>query len=486
MVTWNVTVDGQTVTKVFDVSYGSGQTGKIGNASVLCANNSGNRSFESGETVVIKKNGTTDFTGYIVGKPSKTGPEGVALELKAADKRVEFKYEQVNRVFYEMDTGEIIREAVANRIQPLSKTYIDNFSSLSGWSSDAPVFELGNIDSQNLEEYGWNFLFLGFPEGAGSDKNVYKATFTSVPSSAIPGNGQIDTFGTRILVNNRGQQFEAEVNLRDNAGNNYNWPLNLSGNDFEVYELRTEEATPNASIGSKLSTNGALEYRFRINGALPEARAIGLDHAYTIPFTTNSRNTPITTGDIQNTGNVITRRIDRSLFDMIKEFSTEDGYISYIDTGDSLHYEPAGTSVTDKSIDYNTTPVTSAEFNHDFRNITNKVTVQGANQIRVTLEDTASIQYYGISPREEPIVDKQLQTKNEAIRRGQGYLRRNAWDDVAMTFEVADTSYQSINIGDGITVNWPPENITGSYTVSQLDTNTHGIVTIGLTSTDSI
>lgn len=490
MVDWTATVGGTTVEKVFDVRYTSGESTKIGEATIEAANTSTNRSFSSGEEVIIRKNGTVDFRGYLTGKPTKAGPNAATVELEAADKRLELKHQQVNRVFYQMDTGQIIRDAVTTTVAAKATDSsrgapVHRGTSTTDWSATIPIFELANIDSQQLAKAGNNFLFCGFPSGTGAEQSIFKATFTGVPSSAIP-DGQIEALRTRLSVNDRGQQFNIEVNLRDNAGNNYNWPLDRAGQKFDVHELRAADAVPDAEIGSALDTNGALEYRFELQGELPESRAAGLDYAYTVPFATQARETPISVAGVKDTGNVITRRVNRSVFELIKELGTEDGYYSYIDTNDVLHYHPAGQNQAPESITHSDTVVTGAEFDRDYRNIVNKVTVQGDDDIQVTLEDSQSVSFYGISPREEPIVDQKIQTDDEATRRGKGYLRKNAWDDTAITFEIADTTYQSLNIGDTITVDWPPENVSGSWTVTKLSTDTNGIVTVDLTGAEAI
>lgn len=482
MVQWNATIDGTSVQNIFNIDIDDGSTNKLGQAIIECSNNTANRAFGSGEKVYINKNGQRVFSGFVTGKPSKAGTNSATLNIECKDTRLELKYEQVNRVFYQMDSGNIIKEALGNEVTPESATYVHTGKELTGWSSDAPVFELGDIPSQTLFEAGYDFLFVGWHEGASGSYNV---TYTNVPSRAIPGDGQIDRMETRVLVNNRGQQFNMEVNLRDNSGNNYNWPINLSGNDFSLYELNAEEAVPEASIGTPLSTNGALEYRFEIDGQLPESRAVAIDYARTYPFSTSSRSTTLTDTGIETTGNTITRRVDASIFDLIKDLSTEDNFISYATPQDVLHYEPSG-QTNAPEITYSNTPVIGADFKRDYENIINKVTVQGAGDIRVTLRDKQSIKFYGVSAREQPIVDKSIQSKKDAVARGRGYLREKAWDDTAFEFEIADESFKSTTIGQDIYINWPPENIQGIYGVSSVSDTREGIVTLGITASDAL
>lgn len=491
MVSWNVTIGGTTIDGIFEVNYDGGKTDKLGKASIVCANNSNNRSVSSGDEITIEKNGDVDYTGYVSGKPTEGGAKGVELEIEGIDKRAELKYQQVNRVFYQKDTGEIIRSSINSKIKPTSPPnedkgyWLHQGDSLTDWSSNIPKFSLGGIANVSLSESGGEFIFCGWPQGSGKNVAVFEATFNAVPSKAIPGDGQIDTFYTRLSVNDNGEQFSLEIDLRDNAGNNYIWQPEL-GNKFQEMELKAENAVTEPTIGNKVSTDGTLEYRFKIDGSLPEGRGAAIDYASANPYRLQSRGTDIVPSEVEDTGNIITRRENKSIYEMVEEFSTEDGYVSYIDKSDVLHYEQSGQAFGGLEIDFNSTPVTAAKFNRDYEQITNKVIIQGAGDIRRTFKDSQSIQFYGISAREEPLVDKEIQTEEEAKRRGRGFLQKNAWNDAAFEFEIADADYKSLQVGNEIVVNWPPEGINDSFVVTQVETDYNGIVTVTLTSSESI
>lgn len=483
MVEYNITVNSVTLTEIFDVNYDQGEVQSLGSATVICGNNSNNRAISSGETITIEKNGEIDFTGYITGKPTKAGANATEIEIQASDKRLELKERQVKRLFYEKDTGQIIRSMVNTSstsfdLEREVGRFIFQGDSESGWDTNIPRFSLGDIVTTTLQEKGSNFLFFGWPEGSG--QKIYSATYNNVPSDTLVGDGQIDTFFTRFAINNNGGIFNAEVDLRDNYGNNYIWPLELKESGFREYELKAENATPNANLGEKITSNGTLQYRFKIDGNLPDSRGLAIDYASTIPFKTESRDTDLDTSGVNDSGNIITRRIDRPIFQAIMEFSLEDGFISYIDSGNVLHYEPAGQN-EGKSINFNETLVVDAEFDRDYENITNKVTVKGDGDISVTVPAPDSIEFYGVSPREKPIVDESIQTEDEAIRRAEGFLKKNSWDSEAFSFVIGDTSYQTLSVGDEVFVNWPPENISGTFQVSNSSTDKYGLVTIDIT-----
>jgi len=484
MVQWDVTVGSVTLDSIFDVSYNNGRTEGLGEATVVCGNNTNNRAIESGDEIQISKNGTLDYRGYIIGKPTKAGASRTELEVKAVDKRMELKHQQVNRVFYETDTGEIIRKILNEKLVPFSFSndlgeFIHKGESASEWDTNIPKSSEGGIVSLSLENQGSDFMFFGWPSGSGS-QDSYHATYDSVPTDATVGDGQVDTFYTRLAINNNGGPFSAEVDLRDNFGNNYIWSLELPESGFTEFELKAEDAVSDANIGSPVSTDQTLEYRFSIDGTLAGARGVAIDYASAIPFEVDSRDTDITPGGVTDSGNVITRRIERSAFQTLKEFAVEDQFISYVDIDDVLHYENAGQN-TAREIDFSSTNVVDAEFNRDYQDVTNKVTVQGDGDIRVTIPQPDSIEFYGVSSRDEPIVDTEIQTEEEAIRRGRGFLSNKAWDDEAFKFVIANTEYESVSLGDDILVNWPPENIAGTFQVSNSETDKDGLVTISIT-----
>jgi hypothetical protein len=484
MVNWDITVGGVTLNQIFDVQYDNGESKKLGEATIVCGNNINNRSVESGDEVEIVKNGETDFKGYVTGKPTKAGATKTEIEIKVVDKRAELKYQQVNRVFYQEDTGDIIRKVLDEKLVPYTLdsenygNFIHKGESKDNGSTDIPKFSLAEIVSVSLEEVGNGFLFFGWP--AGSSNSPYHITVDNLPDRTIPGDGKLDTFYTRMVLNNKGDMFTVEIDLRDEFGNNYIWNPELPESEFKTYELKAEEAVSESSIGEKVTTDGTLQYRFNIDGSVPDSRGLGIDFSSTIPFSTTSRETDLSPAGVQQSGNVITRRIERSAFEMIKEFSTEDEFIFYVDMNDILYYEPPGQN-EGLDIDYNNTTVVDASFDRDYKDITNRVTVQGDEDIRVTVEDSSSVNFYGISSREEPIIDKAIQTEKEAKRRGEGYLKENAWDDEALEFVIANSDYQTLSLGDNVYVNWPPESITGTYTVSNVETNKEGLVTINLT-----
>jgi len=473
MVNWSAEIDGTAVEAINGVEPTSGDEGKLGTCKLVVGDTQTNRAFSSGDDAVVKRNGSVEFDGKVTKAPT-AGKNKEQLEFTISDNRVVLRYIEVHRPFYQVDSGEIIRRAVQEEATVRSPETIHEGSSLTDWTSDTPEFELLSSDEKRVHEHGSDVIFAGWPA---DESGEYSVTYTGVPSAAVPGDGQVMRLTTRMLVNNRGDQIECEVDLRDNAGNNYIWTPERLDTNFREYTFAAEDAETEASIGTPLSTDGALQYRFRLKGQLPEPRAVGIDHAQTLPFVTQTRNVDVTVSNVEDTGNVITRRFDENVMQMLKTLGEEDGYDSWVDENDDLHYEPGGGRPAPLSIT-DSTPITDYSFNRDYDRITNKVTVQGAGDIQVTAVDNASIGFYGISEREDQIVDREIQTQAEADRRATEYLEANAWHDTAISFEVADLSYADVSVGEGMRVQWSPENVDKIYTVTKTEVDNAGYVTL--------
>jgi len=478
MVTWEVLVEGTAVDALVDVKPKGSDEGNLARAQVVCGNTPANRAIQSADEVLINKNGTEEFDGSVVKKPT-TGDKGDFLELVVADERAELFYEEVHRPFYDMDTGTLVEEAILQRAQTLNSVTVHaGDESGSEWDSDVPVFEKCGFTSKRYRDRGTDLIFCGWREGASGE---YSVTYDSVPAAAIPGEGQISRLKTRLLANNTGDQIKGELELTDNAGKTYVWTLPRLNSNFETFNLRAEDATTSASIGSVNGSPGTLEYRFALGGELSEPRAVLIDYAETLPFSLESRNTSLTATGVQTTGRTINRRYDATIMELLNELSEEDGFTSYVEE-DDLKYEPSGQTVAPKSIDFDGgTPVVDYSVERDYDRIVNKLTVQGSGDIQVTVQDNASIEFYGLSPREEQLVDKEIQTSGEAQQRGEQILDSEAWHESALSFSVADSTFSDVRVGEAIQITWPPDDVDGEFIVSGKEIDNRGIVTLTAT-----
>ena len=475
---FTVTVGGTTVDGLFEVEFSGADEEKLGTAEVQVKNSASNRAFEFGEEMIIQRDGETVWTGYLEKKPP-TGSRNLKLNLTARDKREELQFVEVHRPWFETDSGTVVQEMVDTEVQPRSPVRVHTGDDLSNWDSDIPTFELADLTGVSFQNYGDDLLFLYWGEGASGS---YSATFDGVPANAVD-DAEILWFETRYLFNNAGAFFSAEVELRDASGNSMVWDLPVpDGVEFQKVRLPLEEAT---TTGAELSGSLELEYRVEISGSLPEARAGLIDYGRTRPFGTSSRDTGLSTVDVQASGRDITRRFDASVFEAIAQLAVEDGATSFVDAADDLHYEPSGDTDSPESITYSSTRVVEIDPNRDATDITNKVVVQGAGDLQVPLKSSASIEFYGVSARERPLVNKEIQNEGELRDFGEGYLNEEAWNDTDITFTVADPSFKNVRVGQSLFVDWPPEDLNGFFTVSEVRTDTAGRVEIGVTGSSS-
>lgn len=485
MTTWDVQIGGVSVDALQEVTAGSEDDGTLGTARVIAANTQANRNIDYSQEAEVFRNGVSEYLGFVTKKPS-LGSTSERLEFTIADQRVELRYIEAHRPFYQMDPGAILREGITETATVKSPVSIHRGSSTSDWSSDTPEFGLVSASAQQLQDEGSDVLGMGFPEGS---TGTYEAIYSGVPSDAIPGDGQIIRLTTRMLANSFGDQFSVEVELNDNAGNTYVWPLERVDSNFKTYSFAAEDAQPSSTLdgASVHGVDGTLVYRVNLKGSLSENRAIALDYANTLPFDLNSRSTEVGVGAVEDVGTVITRRFDENLMEMLASLGEEFGHTSWVDDTDTLHFEPAGASNAPLNISYQNTPVFEVNVDRDSDQIVNRVTVQGGEgaggeKILVTASDSASIEFYGLAPREQQVVDKNLQTQADARRKAEGFLAEHAWDDVALSFRIADRNYADTRVGQAITVTWPPEDITAeTYTVSSVEQHDDGSVTVGMT-----
>lgn len=186
MPAYTVEVEGTPLDSVSHVERETADEGELGTAKVVCSNTTANRSVESGDNALIKRNGETIFRGKITKAPTR-GQTGEQLEFTIADKRVILKYIEAHRPFYNMDPGAIVRSAVTEQAQVRSPRFVHTADDLTDWDSDTPEFDLLSVNDKQLHEYGSDAVFAGWPGGASGE---YELTYDGISSSAIPGDGK--------------------------------------------------------------------------------------------------------------------------------------------------------------------------------------------------------------------------------------------------------------------------------------------------------
>lgn len=480
MVSWDVQIGGISVDALQTVDVRQKEGGTLGRARCQAANTQANRNVDYSQEAIVYREGVEQFRGPVTKKPS-LGQQNGRIEFTIHDKRFELSLIEAHRPFYQEDPGEIIRRAVTEKATIKSPVRVHEGSSATSWTATTPESGLVGADDQRLQEYGSDVFAVGIPNGA---SGVYEAQYTAVPSAAIPGDGQVVRLTTRLMANNQADAFEGEVDLRDNAGNNYIWKFERLDTNFREYQFSGQDAVTESYLapGDENTNNGTLVYRFNAKGQMPENRAIAIDHCDILPYTTQTRGSSVSVAEVQNVGDTINRRHDESVLEIVKKYSTEYGYTSWVDENEVLHFEPAGGTGAPVSITQASTPVVEADFDKDSTDIKNKVTVQGSGGVQVTAVDSSSVQFYGLSEREDQIVDEQIQTEQEAANRAEGFLEDEAWDDQAITFTIADRDFTGVQVGQAITIDWPAEDVLAeTFAVSGVNQREGGLVDVSVT-----
>lgn len=463
----NVTIGGQEPEALIDIQNNS-QTDDLGSSTIVVGDTQFNRTeFNSGDKVLIERTGGDTWTGYLTGDP--TSESDGTIQIEAMDSRYELKNSNVSRPFFNVDDSTIIDEVVTTKVEERGSQDIHRGSSLANWESDFDVFELGNLATKKLHDKGSDIIFGGIREGG---SGTYAIRYTDVDPSAVPGRAQIYKLVTRFIANDVGDQMTVDIELVTNNGLSIMWTVEPQGGSFQEYELSLEDAEP-----GQLTEPNTLEYRFNISGNITDNTGVGIDFATTYTFTLNDRDTSLSTSGVRETGRKISRRFDESALEVVQNLEVEQNYQSWIDEDEVLHFAPAGGQESDLQIIRGETAVTEAEFDRDYDNIINEVKVQG-DGVQENVRDAESVRYYGVSSRDEPLVDESIKTREEARDRGNGYLQKHAWDEVVATFTIADTNYQSVSKGSSIFVDW--SDLQGYFVVGEKSVNQAGYVTLEL------
>lgn len=454
---------------LIDIGTESQDEQKIGELKAEVVDNSFNRGLiEQGAEVLYERPSKPDFAGVITSTDYEGDAESVTFG--AMDDRVELKHIDLQRVFYNRDSGLVVRDAVEQRAEALEQTYIHQGNDTADWESDFDEFGLYGGRTTRWET-GGDLVFAGIRSGSSGS---YAMRYTGVTDSATPESGKLIRLETRVLGNGRGADMSLEVEYVDTGGTSYVWSdLGIASADFEEYSLDAQDAEPGDNPA------GTLEYRVDVKGTLTENRGFWVDYARTTPFRTTQRDAKISAGNIEPTGREITRRFTGSAFEMLQDLGEEERFNSWVE-GDLLFFEPVGSRTRDdRSIVRGTTPVADISVDKDSEGVVNEVPVRG-DGFDVVVRDSASIDFYGVAPRSEPVTDTSLKTEQEGIERGRGVLSKRAWDDQAVEVEVADSAYEDLRIGDAVPVDWPTQNLDATLIVTEKSTDRSGLVSLTL------
>jgi len=470
-----VLVDGTRATQVIDVEYENTTGSSIGSATVSVANTNANRSlFKPASRVEIRKNGSTVWSGEVLGKPSNTSGRNLTLDVEAETFAGQAEYGKVTRPFVELSRADIVRQAVDKQIKPFTDTKkITYAETVTDWSANDVVDDLEKTDdSKGINEFGQDTVFVGMRNGSSGTGTV---TYDAVPTSAVPGRRVLEV-ETRLIVNNRGDVFDLSLTVVDDAGIAYTWTIDApTGSSSKTYKLPVEDATIETG-----DTPLTARLDAEISGVLPDSRAIAVDMIRTTPFELVDRGTDLT-ADVDDTDDKITRQVNKSVLSLADDIATEVGATAYVTADQTLRFETQAPSAQYSITDDTSTGVVDVDVDRDF-DVKNQVTVSGKDDLQATFTDSSSVQFYNSSvPKPEPITDTSLRTSEQLETRARGFLAENAFEDSAIEFTLAGAQWRDVSAGEVIDVTYPPESINGTFLIDSVGRTPGGFVTIALT-----
>lgn len=473
-----VEVDGIEATDIIDISFGKETGDSIGTAELTVSNTDVARAqFRSGSDVVIYEqspDGTFEasWSGEVIGTPSNVSRRNMTLEIEAETKTAQLEYAKINRPFIERTSSEMVELAVSETVAPTAQTVqVTDGSSLDGVSSNGDNFEFLDTGS-DIVRFGDNAIYADVNRNHEGDLYVE----FDVPVDAIP-ERRILKAKPRLVVNNGGGIFDVTLTAVDAGGIQYKWDIAADGaGEYLDADYPVEEA--DITTGA---TPGTVRLTLSNTKPIPESRAVAIDAIEFATFRTDTRDIGIEVV-AEDTEFRSTKRIDKSILELVSELSEEEGYENYVSTDDTLRFEPVGIENAPVEIDENDpeSGIVDIEVDRDF-DVRNRVTIQGRGDLQASFEDAASIQFYNVnSPKEEAIDAPSLRTREQLRRRARGYLNENAWDDTAITIKAIGSKYRDVKRGQAIPITVPSEDVEGTFVVSSTGRTNEGYTTIGV------
>lgn len=489
MTTPTVKIGGTTVTGISDVEYSRSKDGNIGKAKVSVSNTPANRALANpGASLEIYKNGNLRWFGDVTGKPSVSSRRNLLLEIQAETGEARLEHAKIRRPVIERTPGRMVESVVNNKSDPtLRQTTLDDGSDPSVWETNANFVDVINSTSAPATQ-GGNSLYLDMPDG--TDKDVTYMEKTDLPTEGTAGR-RLERIRFRAIINNAGGVFTPSLVFVDDDGIQYRWsiPGNSSGGEFENYTFDVTEATiKNPEDNTVPHDPGTLRFEFDIRSPpLGDNRAVALDFVQNQTFRLIDRSVDITPDITVPDSQKQTRRPSKSVLRFIQEVADEDAATTYVTPDGRLIYKTRPSTPVGVTIDETTdNDIVEFEVNRDF-GVRNVVTVQGQDDLQATFSDTSSIQFYNNNaPKEKPISDPSLRTREQLESRALAFLRDNAWTDGAIVAKVLPERFRDVEVGDIMEINYPSEDINGQFRLSQKTRVSTGFLSLSFTGTVSL
>lgn len=370
-------------------------------------------------------------------------------------------YSTNNRVFYEKDSGQVMRELVEDQVVENGFETVDKIDDFDDIATTAPESQLFNHPKSDPHDIGDDMAWFGFPRDKVSSGEFYLIRFDNLNYSG----DELINLQLRMISNNPDELFDIFVEYADEE-NNYVWDndelTRVDGTD--VINLNPAEATSRNSQFTDQVKN-SLEIRIRIAGELPENRAMAFDFIKMNSVNINRRQTSYNSIDIDDTGREITRQFDVSVDQALFRIAEEEKGELIVTTDNVLKFKEKISEQTSLIIDQDT-PTIDVSVDSDKKRVINQVIVDG-DGFKIKGKDNASDQFYD-STRKEIIRDNSIKRREEATKKISRILQDNSLNDVQVSVVLPPIpEVLNLEIGDKIRVN--RRQIQGTFTLNKIE-----------------
>lgn len=417
------------------------------------------------ESLTIKdENSTIVWGGVIVDIPVPDGGK-VTVRGKSSYENV-FNFNANGRVFFREDSGDVMRKLIEEKININDTETINNATSDTDWTSDAPNFELCDFRSLKISDYGGDLLYVGLP------KNTEGTISNKLSNVSIDGDEYIQLI-LNLFINNPNGTYEFQIEFRDGDGQNYVWDLGAIDGKREVkLDLSDANTEP-----TELSTNNTIDIRTKIKGKTVDDVAYAIDAVRAQTGDIFTRSIPFDSVDIPKTGNKVTRRPKGNVGTTIRALSEENRGNVIVTTDNVAKYKVRQSEQSDIDINSNT-PKFSYDKSKNVTEIVNRVIVEG-DGFTEALEETNSINFYDGKTNTERIRDPDIKTRDDARNKARQILREKAFRSTRLDVVLPPRSFtDDIEVGDSIRVDL--DEIAGNFVVQEINVDNQGRITVGI------
>lgn len=465
---YNVTDGSTQIENILGVEETDLDASESSRVTVLCEKTSNNQNISKSDDVTVELDGNTEFVGKVK-NVNETRSENV-LELVITGQRNTIQSQDVDRVFYNKDAGDVVNNIINEKTQPQDRKFTTKFENLSDINSDSSTTEYTELPKYNLTEHGTNSVFLGLEKGS---SGTYTAKISNINQIGLNSGQGFFRFDLKALINDEQNALNIKIHLKDNNGVDYVWEIDEIRGWSYNYQFNAEEAEEKEITNIN---NGEIAIKIELENKIEKAIGMVLDSCRIIPYEIRERDFSPTV-DFAIADREIKRRINDDIISALENLTDDDSaQLRYNNRENKIEYKYSDKN-SGITIDDSLTILDFQE-KEDY-DVVNRVVVSGDGVTGVA-EDRNLIKQYG---RVNTItkMDTSLNTKKECERRAQKILENEGgqYRSLDITIEGLSTQ-QKQQLKPQSTVNIDYDGIQGVYKIREKDKVTRNIITINV------